>query len=314
LNHFCIRRARAIARIAFGRRLCPTGATALALLLAACATPAEHYRQRATEAGFAELGIQGAGFRHVGYAADLGAHADTLRVYVEHDGTPWRDRAVVERDPTPRSPLALELMARDSGPRLLLGRPCHFEAVADPRCDPLLWTHERYSPAVVASMVEALRRVVAEYGYRRVVLIGYSGGGTVAWLMAARVPEAVAVITVAANLDTGAWTRLHGYSPLEGSLDPASETPLPANVAQLHFAGARDRNVPPAVVESFAARHPGARVVVIDDFDHRCCWAERWRQLLDQAAVRDPQRGTRASVRRTGRCVGVRARRAVAAG
>lgn len=250
-----------------------------AVLVAACATPSERFDRRAGEAGFTPLDLPGDGYRHRAYVADL-AGGDTLHVYVEHDGTPWIDERVVAADPTPRTPLALELMARDAGPRMLLGRPCYFEHRDDPGCNALLWTHRRYAPEVVASMSAALRGVIAAHGYRRVVLVGYSGGGTLAWLMARDVPQTVAVLTVAANLDIDRWTALHGYTPLTGSLNPAQLPPLPTAVAQVNFVGGRDTNVPPAIAASFGRRHRGATVVVVDDFDHRCCWTQRWPQLL----------------------------------
>jgi hypothetical protein len=201
-------------------------------------------------------------------------------VYVEHDGTPWLEHRYVSEDPTPRTPFALELVLRDSGPRLLLGRPCHFEPKDDPACVPLLWTHRRYSPEVVSSMVVALRNFLSSHPYRRIVLIGYSGGGTIAWLMAARIPETVAVVTVAANLDIDEWARIHGYTRLEGSLNPATLPNLAPAVAQVHYTGGRDENVPSSLVQSFARRHPAAEVIEIADFDHRCCWIERWPQML----------------------------------
>jgi hypothetical protein len=40
--------------------------------------------------------------------------------------------------------------------------------------------------------------------------------------------------------------------------------------------------VPPSVVQSFARRHPGARVIELADFDHECCWIERWPNLLEE--------------------------------
>jgi pimeloyl-ACP methyl ester carboxylesterase len=133
---------------------------------------------------------------------------------------------------------------------------------------------------VVASMVAALRGYLALHPSRQIVLIGYSGGGTLAWLMAVRLPETVALVTIAANLDTEAWTRLHGYSPLAGSLNPATAPPLSAGVAQRHYAGARDANVPPSVARAFARHHPGASVIEVADFDHVCCWMARWPGLL----------------------------------
>lgn len=257
-------------------------ACAAAAVLAACATPAERYDRRAADAGFAAVELPGDAFRHRAYVADL-HHGDTLHVYVEHDGTPWIDERVVASDPTPRTPLALELMARDSGPRMFLGRPCYFGYGGDAGCSALLWTHRRYAPEVVASMTAALRGVVAAHGFRRVVLVGYSGGGTLAWLMARDVPQAVAVVTVAANLDVDGWAALHGYTPLAGSLNPARLPPLPAAIAQVNLAGGRDTNVPPAIAAAFGASHAGAKLVVIDDFDHRCCWTQRWPQLLHSA-------------------------------
>ena len=108
------------------------------------------------------------------------------------------------------------------------------------------------------------------------------GGGTLAWLMAAQVPETAAIVTVAANLDTDDWTRIHDYSPLAGSLNPALMPPLSPTISQFHYVGARDRNVPPSIVQSFARRHPEARVIEVSDFDHECCWIEQWPNLLEE--------------------------------
>jgi pimeloyl-ACP methyl ester carboxylesterase len=50
-------------------------------------------------------------------------------------------------------------------------------------------------------MQAALERILASGHFDGVVLIGYSGGGTLAMLLAARVPETRGVITIAGNLD-----------------------------------------------------------------------------------------------------------------
>jgi hypothetical protein len=255
-------------------------ACALALLAAACATPTERFDRRANALGFEAGALEGDGFRHRIWTAGLDARETPLHVYIEHDGTPWIEGSRVSADPTPRKPLALELMARDTGPRLLLGRPCYFAPAGDARCDALAWTHARYSAEVVRSMAAALSGFLAAHPFRDVVLVGYSGGGTIAWLMARQVPEVSAVTTVAANLDTDEWARIHGYSPLSGSLNPAREPPLPSRIEQRHLYGGRDMNVTPEVVLAFARRHPGAHTVEIAEFDHECCWIERWPQLL----------------------------------
>jgi hypothetical protein len=273
-----LRRLRALARAP----LAALPAALFVVLLAACAAPSERCDRRAGALGFTSIVLEGDGFRHRAYLASPLQRSETLHVYIEHDGTPWLDLTHPSDDPTPRAPLALELMAEDVGARLFLGRPCYFEAQAgrDAKCSPMVWTHLRYSPEVVGSMVAALRRFLALHPYRRVVLIGYSGGGTLAWLMAASVPETVEVVTVAANLDIDEWTRIHGYSRLAGSLNPALMPPLPTGIAQRHYVGGHDRNVPLSVVQSFARRHVEARIVELPDFDHECCWIERWPTLL----------------------------------
>jgi hypothetical protein len=258
---------------------------ALIVLATACTAPAQRYAEAARDDGFSRIVLPGRAFRHVAFVAGLDAGGDVLHVYIEHDGTPWFDTTHVAADPTPRAPLALALMARDTGPRLLLGRPCYFERAHDAGCDATMWTHRRYAPEVVESMVAALRAFLALHSFPRVILIGYSGGGTLAWLMASHVPETVAVVTLAANLDTEGWTKLHRYTRMAGSLDPAAQPSLPRAIREVHYVGGRDENVPPSLARAFRARHPQATIVELPEFDHRCCWVERWPALLGDAMM-----------------------------
>jgi pimeloyl-ACP methyl ester carboxylesterase len=166
-----------------------------------------------------------------------------------------------------REPLALE-PASDDNPALYLGRPCYHGLGDDSRCAAALWTDERYSEAVVASMAAALEASTTLRRFDRLALIGYSGGGVLAMLLAARVPRTAAVVTVAANLDVDAWTARHGYLRLTGSLNPAAEPPLPAGLYQRHYLGSRDRVVPPEIVSG--GPFDRATLVLIPDFDHVC--------------------------------------------
>ena len=233
--------------------------------------------------------IEGDGYRHFWIAREgKAATPDApLHVYVEGDGRPWLRRHLPAPDPTPGHLLALALMAQDTAPALYLGRPCYFGSAADRGCDVGRWTSGRYGEDIIDSMAAALERWRHRHApQRRLRLIGYSGGGVIAVLLASRLTQVDAVITLAANLDTDAWTDRHGYSRLDASLNPATLPPLPPPIRQWHLAGRDDRNVPPASQARYLARNPTARQQIIDGFDHRCCWESVWPQAAE--ALFDP--------------------------
>jgi hypothetical protein len=252
------------------------------LPLLGCATPSDAIIDRLQELKFSVTTVTGTKYRHLVAQAE-GADHGPIHVYVEHDGVPWVRPDVVSGDPTPRHPVALEMMARDTGSRVYLGRPCYFGLKDDLGCNARLWTDARYSDEVVRSLAAVVNRIVGTRRNTEVVLIGYSGGGTITWLMAKHIPAASAVVTVAANLDVAAWTRLHDFTPLAGSLDPAKEAPLPQRIRQVHMVGGRDSNVPPALTRSVALRQTDTKVIEMAAFDHVCCWLERWPRLLQKA-------------------------------
>jgi pimeloyl-ACP methyl ester carboxylesterase len=252
--------------------------------LSACASPAQRLDDRAGDLGYRKVVVRGDGFSHVAYLKQGFAKPNTaLHVYLEGDGTPWLRKGLAAADPTPRTPLMFELMSLDSAPAVYLGRPCYNGLNMDKACSPDVWTDGRYSVAVVASMSAALDRLSADYP--RLVLLGYSGGGTLAMLMAERQPKTEAIITVAANLDTERWAALHKQQSLSGSLNPAGRPPLEPHIRQMHFAGGRDDNVPPELVRVAIAQQPGATFKVFSKQDHSCCWREVWLVILGALAA-----------------------------
>lgn len=204
-----------------------------------------------------------------------------LHVYLDGDGSPWGCGGTsVNADPTPRQYLVLQLMSLDSSPAILIGRPCYHGLNRDIRCHPLLWTHARYSETVVSALHQAIQVVLKESHVLELVLIGYSGGGTLAMLAAERIPQTRAVVTLAGNLDLAAWTGLHGYSPLEASLDPAKNPPLPGHILQIHYIGQSDHNIPPALLDGYLSNKHGGEVQVLEGADHYNGWLIHWPDIL----------------------------------
>lgn len=248
------------------------------LLLTACATPAQRFDIQSQQLGFDRAILQGAGFSHVVYSN--GIEGPVLHVYLEGDGMPWLNRYWIATDPTPRKPLTLALMAQDPAPSLYLGRPCYHGYGQTPPCTPSLWTDQRYGTQVLDSLAAVLAKILAQKNPNVIVLIGYSGGGALAMLLADRFQRVGAVITIAGNLDPPRWAAWHHYSPLHGSLNPASRPPLPDTILQWHLSGGRDRNIPTALVRSAVKRQPNAQLIVLDSFDHDCCWKRVWPSIL----------------------------------
>ncbi len=214
--------------------------------------------------------------------APVSAH--TLTVYIEGDGFAWVTSSMPSNDPTPRDPVALKMaLQQQTGAAAYLARPCQYIGAEKTQgCDKTLWTDRRFAPEVIDATSVALDTLKSQAHAARLVLVGYSGGGAVAALVAARRTDVDRLVTVAGNLDIAAWTELHAVHPLEGSLNPADEAARLAAIPQLHFVGGRDDVMPEAVARSYAARFPPAQqpaIRVIEYYTHACCWAENWRTL-----------------------------------
>jgi pimeloyl-ACP methyl ester carboxylesterase len=261
-------------------------ALGLFALASGCRSASERFLGLAADRGLRAEVVTGAGFRHLVLSHERAAGA-ILHVYLDGDGVPWLGGHPAV-DPTARDPLVLDLLTLDPGSAVYLGRPCYHGFGAEPLCSPALWTSARYSEAVVTSMVAAVRRILDARGAERVVWLGYSGGGVLAVLLAARMPETAGVITVAANLDIDAWADQLRSSRLVGSLNPAREAPLPPGVFQRHYLGGRDRTVPVEAARRGVA--VGTDIVVVPDYDHRCCWRDLWPAVLAELQRAAPGR------------------------
>jgi pimeloyl-ACP methyl ester carboxylesterase len=254
----------------------------MTLLAGACSTaPTASVDRLARRAGLSADIVQGTTFRHVMYRTEIAKPGEELHVYIEGDGMPYRTRYQPSVDPTPADPLALRLMLKDPAPTLYLGRPCYFGLAQDPACNVAYWTLRRFSPEVVESMTRVLRTRIEESGAKRVTLIGYSGGAALALMIADDIPEVDRIVTVAGNLDVAGWVRLHGYSPLAGSLDPLTDARRRTDVIQVHYAGALDENIPPVMIAAAAAKL-GGRVSIVNNFTHECCWVSIWPTVLKE--------------------------------
>lgn len=234
--------------------------------------------------GWRPMQLSVAPFTLVAFAPEIVYSTEMLTVYIEGDGLAWISSSQPSTNPTPVRAVGLELaLQHPGGGAVYLARPCQYVQEAEAgSCSATYWTVGRFAPELIDATNRAVDQLKQHFNASTIELVGYSGGGAVAALVAARRKDVSRLVTVAGNLDHDVWTNIHRVRALKSSLNPADAWQALLDVPQLHFVGAADKKVPRAVVESYQAHFPEnnrPEIRVIDGFDHSCCWVENWAEL-----------------------------------
>ena len=243
----------------------------------ACASPAARLHRQADQQGFQTLELPVPGFVLQAFQYLPANSFQRLHVYLEGDGRPWERGRMPSSEPTTHDSVVLPLMAIDAAPSLYLARPCYNGHAADVGCHPALWTQARYGQIVVDAMTAALRAFCERHQVRELVLIGHSGGGSLAMLLAERLPQSRAIVTLAGNYDIDVWADHHGYWRLNDSLNPARQ--IDRGLPEWHILAREDRIVPPVLFEQALRQRKNSRVYLIDG-DHHRGWLGVWPSVL----------------------------------
>lgn len=250
----------------------------------ACGTPAVSLKVEAERLGLQAIDLNGDWFVLSCFHRKGGTGNTKLHIYLEGDGRPWEQGLFPSSDPTTRASVMLPLLASDHASVLYLARPCYNGHAADLGCNPRLWTSGRYAEQVVNAMQVAVLSFMHQYGYSELVLIGHSGGGSLAMLLAGRLPQTKTVVTLAGNYDIDAWADFHGYQRLNESLNPADFTNQ--GITEWHFLGELDRTVPAELFLPALRRRSNSRVEIIPAIDHLHGWLENWPEILSRIDAR----------------------------
>lgn len=267
----------------------------LAFILIACLWACSSTTKQPRSTQRAIIQAEQAGFTEQRYATDtftITAYqqlptypTQTLHVYIEGDGNSWKTKYQLSDNPTPKQPLALLLAARDPHSHVVyLGRPCQYTPLSlDTFCDPKYWSSHRYAPEVIAAFDQVLNQLKEKNKNSHFVLIGFSGGASIAALIAAERNDVSGLITVAGDLNHVALNEYHHTTPLKGSLNPTKVAAKLKNIPQHHFTGGRDKIVPPWLAEEFAKAvdNPGCvKVTNLKNVSHHKGWESRWVELV----------------------------------
>jgi len=239
-------------------------------------SPLEYASRVAGQKGWLSAWHRGGEFSILTYSSPSIQRGKPLNVYIEGDGYAWVDRYTPAKDPSPTNPVGLSLAIKNKEGGVYLARPCQFLPPNElAECSPVFWTAARFAPEIVQAMGTVIDQLKSEKAAHAIRLHGYSGGGVIAALLAAKRTDVIELVTYASPLDIGAWTSLHNLSPLRYSLNPADEIRALRKIPQTHYVGGKDTEVPPSLAYDFVAllnAESRARVVVVENASHDCCW------------------------------------------
>ena len=245
------------------------------LLLASCGTnynPLSH--------GFKKELVKGGEFWITTYQR-ISNEKQPYVFYIEGDGAAFAGRYRVSTNPTPRRQMLIELAGMDTRPNVVyVARLCQYTPMAlNPKCSLPYWTDKRMSD----DSVEAINDVINSINKsgKKFSLIGFSGGGAIAILVAERNPMVKNIITIAGNLDHTEFTKHHNVSPMTGSLNPIDYTSSVKHIPQIHMSGNEDNIVPSYIADKFTNKASSICVKkeLYPNVSHLDGWNKIWEDI-----------------------------------
>lgn len=216
------------------------------------------------------------------YSLQKVSKCEKIRVYIEGDGLSWLSRTKISSNPTPINPLAQKLFIKDeSACKIYFARPCQY--ISNEKCKKKYWTSHRYSKEVIASYNQAFEKVKKEFLNKSFEVVGFSGGGTIAVILAGTRSDISYLLTVAGNLDHKYWTQKHKITELRGSVNPVDYVKSLEKIEQLHLIGAEDKIIDDSIFNSYFSYFNDKTKVqkrVFKGFSHQKGWVENWENIL----------------------------------
>lgn len=246
-----------------------------ALVLSACVMQSNFMREEVADrvahpAWMIKRPIPASPFLLTSYERMHERHAPA-HIYIEGEGATWTLNGDAPKNPTPQNPVALHMASKDLVDNIAyIARPCQYTGMLDPdsACDPALWTDGQFTPEVLAAYNKAIDDIKAHYDITNLHLIGFSGGGVIAAMLAEQRKDVLSLRTVASPLDQ--------VEPINAAL---------RNMPQHHFIGGQDQVVSPAPLHSYLQRlgETGcADYTFIQEAEHEKGWVDKWPELLEK--------------------------------
>ncbi len=205
----------------------------------------------------------------------------TAHIYLEGDGKPYISASKINENPTSKRNLALRLMSHDDKLSFYLSRPCYGWEKIPSYCDTKYWTSARYSKVVVLALNDILDNLKEQFNLKNISIIGHSGGGTLAYLIAATRNDISAVLTIDPNLNHLRWADHYGFPKLTDSLEATNYLPLDSTVKVINLLGEKDKTIEKKLLLESTFQQKNVINLFYPNFTHHCCWERIWPQILE---------------------------------
>ena len=203
-------------------------------------------------------------------------------IYLEGDGLVINKYGEVALDSTPTDPMALRLASVDKRhvTKIVINRPFHY--IKSKHSDSRYWTTARYAPEVIQSILEVIKNCRKEFHFKTIEIVAYSGGASVALLLAPHLENIEKITSFAGNLDHKNWTRHHATGHLFDSLDPLKNKAILGHIQQVHFLGTIDVNTTIDLGKQYKQQIDTDKVTIVsvEGFDHDSNWPSVWQEQL----------------------------------
>jgi dienelactone hydrolase len=249
--------------------------TSVIILLQSCGQPhvAPTLSSHITQINLQKTEIPTNGFTLTA-ATRISDTSQPLHIYIEGDGRAYINRGHPSPNPTPFNPVALQLAAQNTSANVAyLSRPCQYSGFTSPACsNNRWWTINRYNQPIVDSLNEAIDTLKLS-PTQPIYIYGYSGGGTLAAVLAATRPDVMHLTTFAGNLDVDAFNKHHGVTPMQKAVKPTDYINRLRTIPQTHYVGKKDRVVPAKLTRAFVQKLNTSCAEVIEvDTTHGKGW------------------------------------------
>jgi hypothetical protein len=256
--------------------------TAALLFLSSCQVPA-HNNTPLTMGklyGFEKVLVKGGDFWITTYQK-IQNNSEPYVFYIEGEGVSFSSKYKVSTNPTPRRQMFITLAAMDKRPNVIyVSLPCQYTPMSlNPKCDSSYWTDKRLSNDSVVAINDVINKINSNH--QKFSIIGYSTGGGIAVLVAARNNMVKDIITIAGNLDNRSFTNYHNVPPMIGSLNPIDYAKSISTIPQRHISGGKDSIIPPFIADKYietSASHC-VKQEIFSELNHKQGWNKVWEYI-----------------------------------